>query len=460
MRTQRLIPLLIYSTTLLLIGCKKVKPDPPKAEGFDTPITPELSYVAGPISFELRALENKISQALDPVLLGDSSNLGDFKPLPELSVIRSGPVKLHYKAQQVSISAPIDLWLKSPFHLGKRKPPRLFCSLEVNFQSPLTVTPTWRLNTQVKLSDYQWVSRPKLRIIGKNIYLTGLVEKVLKKLQPSIETAIDSAVYKNLRLDKMVAPIWADLQKPLVLNKQYGLWLLPKPISIAAGPVYGDERMISIPLRMAFETRTELKPKMPEVAKTPLPLLQRRAQLPQTSELHVTSFIPFNDINRMLALTLNRQPVKLAKDLITLKKAEVYSGQRAVIVKAEVSGLVDGVIYLRGRPTFETKTNTLRVDQLVFDADTKNVLLGSDNELIQGALQHFLGELLTFPLGEEIHKLPQIIGQAYEKSGAGEKTDLDIRSFQFTPRRIAVLADGIQALIDVNSTIHVKVDRL
>jgi hypothetical protein len=459
MKKQRIIWLLICSTTLLTIGCKKVKPDAPKAEGFDTPITPDLSYVAGPVSFELRALEHKISQALDPVLLGKVSDLGNFKPFPELTVVRSGPVQLHYKSQQVSISAPIDIFLKSPFQIGRRKKPKPFCSLQVNFKSPLEVSPAWRLQTNVTFADYTWINRPKIRIIGKNIYLTDLVQKVLKKLQPKIETAIDSAVYKNLRLDQMVAPIWADLQSPLLLNKQYGLWLLPKPISVAAGQVYGDTGRISVPLRMAFETRTEMKPQKPEIVKTLLPRLQKRPDLPQTSELHVTSFLPFKDINQMLALTLHREPVKLAKGMLTLKGASVYSGQRTVIVKTDVSGLVKGALYLRGRPTFDTQTNTLRFDQLVLDAQTEDVLL-NNNELVQSALEPFLSGLLTFPLGDEIHKLPQIITKAYEKSGAGKKTDLDIKSFDFKPRRIAVLADGVQILIDVTAKIDVRVDQL
>ncbi|WP_232541235.1 DUF4403 family protein [Spirosoma endbachense] len=444
---------------LFMTQCQHINTEPPNPQGFDPPIPPMISYLAGPITFQLRELQDKINRELDPVLIGNDSKEGKNGGILSFRVERSGPVQIQYKNQQILLSAPLQLWLTKPFSSDNTPPKKPFCALNVNFQSPLSVTPNWRLASQVKFTDYQWITKPEIRLLGKEISLTNLAQKILDKHRTSIEKAIDSAVYNDLRLDKTVNPIWQDIQKPLLINEQYGLWLIPKPISVAASPITGNTKAITTHLRIAFETQTALKPKEPTRPKVPLPQLQKRDTVSQISELHVMSFIPYADINRMLARTFAKEPQKLALGMLTIKKASVYGGQQALLVKAEVSGLVDGILYLRGRPAFDTTTNTLHIQNLDFDSTTDNALSKISNSIVHDGLLKVLEGLLVIPLGDQIAKLPQQINEAFEK-GPGKKMDMGIQSFQFVPQKIAVLPDGIQALIHIKSKVGVQIQKL
>jgi hypothetical protein len=441
---------------LLLAQCQKIKPEAPKAEGFDTPIPATLSYLAGSITFQLRELEEKINKELDPVLVGSETKDGKTKGIISFRVKRLGPVHVEYVDQQIKLSAPLQMWLTKPFSRDTTPPEKPFCALAVNFKSPVSVTPNWRLGSRTNFTDYTWIVQPSIA----GISLTSLVQKILDRHKTDIEMAIDSAVHTQLRLDEMVKPIWRDLQSPLLINKEYGLWLTPIPISVAAGAITGDARQITTPVRIAVRTQTELKPTKPEHTPTPLPLLQKRGDVAQTSDLHLMSFIPYADINRMLAITTNNKNKKLALGALTIHEVSVYGGQRSLIVKADVSGLMDGTIYLRGRPTFDTLTNTLHINNLDFDAETWKVLpKGSDTVWHQG-LRKLLESLLTIRLGDDIAKLPQAIDKAFEKGSPGKKTDLTIKSFRFVPQKIAIRPDGIQALIQVRSRVGVQVNEL
>jgi hypothetical protein len=292
------------------------------------------------------------------------------------------------------------------------------------------------------------------------ISLTNIVQNILDKHKTAIEMAIDSAVHTQLRFDQMVKPIWHDLQNPLLINKEYGLWLTPKPISVAAGPVTGNDNQLTTHIRLAVETQTELKPNKPEHKRTPLPQLQKRDTVSQTSDLHLMSFIPYADINRMLAITTNNKNKKLVLGSLSINTLSVYGGQHALIVKADVSGLMDGTVYLRGRPVFDTLSNTLRINNLDFDAETWKVLPKGSDSVWHKGLRKLLESLLTIPLGDDIAKLPQAIDNAFEQGGPGKKTDLGIQSFRFVPQKIAIRPDGIQALIYVQSKVQVKVNQL
>ena len=447
------------ATVLLMAQCQQSKPEAPKAEGFDPPIPSTLSYVAGPITFPLQVLRDKINQALDPVLIGKETPDGKVKGIVSFRVKRMGSVRVQYVDQQVVLSAPLQMWLTKPFSKDTTPPDKPFCAMEVNFKTPISVTSNWRIASHTTFSDYTWLRKPEMRLLGANISMTNMVQRILDKHKTDIEQAIDSAVYKKLRLDQMIEPTWRDLQEPMLIDKKYGLWLLPNPVSVAAGKVEGNDKQLTVPLRIAFETSTKLKPETPEYTKTPLPSLQKREQVSLVSDLHLMSYIPYADINRMLAITVNKRDKKMAMGSLTLKSASVYGGQRALIVKADVEGLFDGTVYLKGRPVFDTLTNTLKVDSLDFDGESGSVLSKKAGALWHDSLRKLLEELITIKLGDDIASLPKKINEAFEK-GPGKKTDMGIRTFQFVPQKIAIRPDGIQALIHVKSIIALRVDAL
>ncbi|RYC69570.1 DUF4403 family protein [Spirosoma sordidisoli] len=458
-------PLLLhYFMGLVLIvslsDCQHVETSPPKAEGFDPPISTTVSHVAGSIEFPIRELEEKINRELDPLLVGKGAPGGKRGGVFPFRVARSGRVRIQYENQQLRFSTPLQLWITKPFSKDKTPPDKPFCSLHINFQSPLTVTPDWRLASRVKFTSFDWIIKPEIKILGQEIQLTDFVRNLLDRYQPAIESAIDTAIYKELRIDQIVGPIWQDIQKPLLVSKEFGLWLLPKPVRVETSPISGGNGSIITHLRIALNTETKLKPTTPAYTPTQLPTLERKEQLPLLSDLRLVSDLPYADINRVLNLTLSQQKKRLLFGAVTIRNVAVYGGQRTLLVKTEVGGLMDGVIYLRGRPVFDTLTNTLRVSNLDFDAASQSGMPRFVSSLVRKSLLKLVDELLEISLGDEINKLPQKITQAYEKGGAGKKTDLVIQSFRFTPEQIAIRPTGIQTLIHVQSKVGLRVRQL
>lgn len=461
MTTPHVLRLLLCLAVLLsLTQCRKTKPQPPKAEGFDPAIAPDTSYLAGPVTFPIRELQEKINQELDPVLVGKGSASGKKGGLLPFRVVRSGPVNIQYTDNQIRFSAPLGLFVSTPFSSEKKADEKPFCSLHVNFRSPLTVTPNWRLSSKVQFTNYEWIVEPEIRLLGKDISLTNFAKNILDKHQSLIESAIDSAVYKELRLDQMVMPIWRDIQKPLLIDKPYGLWLIPKPIAVEASPISGNQKSITTHLRIAVTTKTALQPNTPAYSEVKIPPLQKRDQLSQTSDLRLLSYIPYQDINRMLARHLEKEGKKLLLGTLTIKKATVYGGQKSLIVKTEVGGLLNGTLYLRGRPTFDTLTNTLSVKNLDFDAETVSEVSRFSSSLIHNGLIKVMESFLTISLGGEIEDIPKKISESFHQGGTGKKTALNIQSFRFIPQKIAIRPEGIQALINVKSKVAVQVKQL
>ena len=297
--------------------------------------------------------------------------------------------------------------------------------------------------------------------LGIQINITGLAEKILKNRRAEIEKAIDQAVHDELKLDKEVAKVWRDLQKPLRISKSPGeVWLMPKPFSVAVAPVEGNAHELIIPLRIAFRVGTHIGTEPTLDKLEPLPRLMRRERVTDQSSLHVLSFVAYSDINRILHKTIVEKKPGLPGGRLRIEDAEVMGGGTSLIMKTKIKGLMNGTLYFRGQPHYDTLTNTLRIQQVDYDVETKETLLETADWLLHDNLRDTLQSALVIPLQKGITELPGKIEQAFARGGAGKKTALDIDSFRLVPRKIVIRPDGVQVLIHVDSKVKIAVQRI
>ncbi|MVM37069.1 DUF4403 family protein [Spirosoma sp. HMF3257] len=464
MNAQRIIGFFVLLTILLGFGgCKRVRPEAPVSEEFEAPIEDPVSYMAGRLTFNIRDLERKVNKGLSTTLVSEQTFEGRKGEAWRLRVERTGPVQIHYENRRVFFSAPLQVWYTNPIGLRKseNRKSRPLCALAVNFTSPVGVGPNWRLLTKARFEDYRWTQEPKVRLLGINVSVRKIAETILDKRKADIEQAIDKAVHQGLRLDREVSKIWRDLQKPLRIAKvPENIWLLPKPFSISTAPVYGNATQITVPIQIAFRVDTRLGPKPMLDTLEQLPRLLRRQEVPEDSRLEVLAFIPYAEVNQVLARTLKKQKLNLVGGNITIKNTAMYGSGKQLILKAEVGGKVHGTLYFHGNPAYDTLTNTLRIQNVDFDVDTKERLFSTADWLLHDHLRDTIQAAMVVPLRQPISSIPEKIETAFAKAKVGEKTALDLDTFRLVPQRIVVQPKGIQILIKVQSKVAVKVKHL
>ncbi len=461
MFTQRPFIFLLFFALLAVVSCNRVRPKAPDTQPFEPAIVQTTSYVVGDVTFNLRDLERKINQSLQTVLVTEETFRGKKGEAWRLRVERTGPVRVRYARQRVLFSAPLRVWISNPIGLRKKRRSRSIAVLFVRFDSPISVGERWRLSTKTRFVDYHWIERPHIRIMGLKISVTKLADSVLRKRRADIESAIDSAVYQSLRLDRQIIGIWRDLQKPLrISTRPDTLWIIPNPFGIATAPIRGNSRTIMVPVQINFRADTRIGAKPVVRLARQLPRLHRLAQLPPLSRLRVLAFIPYTDLNRLLKQALEKEKLNLAGGNLTIKSASVYGGGQSLILKTEVGGAVNGTLYFHGQPVYDTLDNTLLIRHVDFDIETQEALMSTADWLLHDHLRDTLQAVLTVPLGQQIGQLPAKIEMAFARGKAGRKTTLAIDTFRFVPQRIVIRPDGIQVLVEVKSRVALRVKRL
>ena len=463
MNAKRITGFLFFVAALTCaVSCHRVKTtSAPATEDYDSAITDPVSFVAADITFNIRDLERKINESLNPVLVKEETFEGKKGEAWRLRVERAGPVRVKYANRRVSFSAPLKVFYSNPIGLRKEKKSRTLCVLAVNFVSPLGVGSNWRLTTRSRLEKYEWIEEPSVRLLGIKINVRKIAENLLNKRRADIETAIDVAVHDELRLDKQISKIWRDIQKPLrISRKPDEIWLIPRPFSVAVAPVSGNARHIKLPIQIAFrvDTRIGAMPVVDHLER--LPRLLRRNKLPDVSRLEVLAKVPYATLNQVLDRTLSKQKLDLAGGNVKIKDVVVYGGGKSLILKADVSGAVNGTMYFRGHPAFDTLTNMVRVQDVDFDVVTKEHLFATADWLLHDHLRDTLQSVLKVPLRYNMNALPEKIETAFAQGKAGKKTTLDVDAFRLVPQRIVVRPEGIEILIKVESKVDLVIRRL
>ncbi|MGA0556659.1 DUF4403 family protein [Larkinella sp. VNQ87] len=464
------LPYSLFITTILalllagLSSCKKVKPEPPAARNFDDSLRADSSYLSAPIIFELDELEEKINKALGVVLV-DNKTLknGKLRPL-NLRIERTGPIRLAFDGKKLTFNASLKIWINSPLRL--RKNPRdttnrVFSALEVRFNSPLRVRDDWRVETRVELEHYRWITEPEIRVLGIDIPVTKLADRILTKHENGIEKAIDRAVFSELRLDLEMAKIWRDIQKPLLINRAYEqVWLHPRPTAVQVAPIRGNPRSILVPMRIRLSIESLFGPKPDYVLNNNLPRLERVSVLPMLSYLNLLSRIPYTQMSAVLNTYLTGRKFDVVNNLVDIKQVKVYGGEHALIVQTDIKGAIGGTLYFRGRPAFDTIRNELTIKNIDYDIDTEQSLARVADWLLHDTLKDTLQSALKIPLQEHITLLPNKIERAFARAKVGRKARIDIPKFQLNPRAIAIRPDGLHVLLHAEAAMMLEVTNL
>lgn len=452
---------------LLLVGtfsCKRVNPEPPTARNFDDSLKADSSYVSAPVLFEISELEEKINKALGIVLVENAEIKNGFSRPLNLHIERSGPIKLAFDGNRLTFGASLKIWISNPLRLSnnpKDTSNRVYSALQVRFRSPLTVRNDWRMETNVELEHYRWITEPQIRVLGIDIPVTKLADRILQKRENGIEAAIDKAVFNELRLDRELATIWRDIQKPLLINKAFQeVWLRPRPFAVLVGPIRGNPTTILIPMRLRLTVDSEFGPKPVYPLNARLPRLQKVASLPMISHLNLLSRIPYKQLSTVLNTYVTGKKFDIVNHLIDIKKVSVYGGEHALIVQTDIKGAIGGTLYFRGRPAFDTVRNELVVQNLDYDMQTEQSLARVADWLLHDTLKDTLQTVLKIPLQEHLTLLPSKIEAAFAKAKVGKKARIDIPKFQLRPKAIAVRPDGLYILLHAEAAVLLEVVNL
>jgi hypothetical protein len=452
---------LILLFSLLLNGCsttqkiEALKPLPSD----DAPMVynTKTSFVSMPLEISLKEIENQLNKTLNGEIYNDA-NLEDDKT--EMKIIKTAPIRLVEKNGKIQTILPLKIW--SRFKYGTE-----FMGLndtrEINLNGTITLVSdvklsNWKLSTTSKIDDFEWSESPTILVAGKYVPITYIINPTLSIFKSKIAKKIDEAIENTCDFKPYVLDVLEKMSMPFLTSEQYQAWfkLIPIEVYVTDAVLGKKEIKMDLGLKCNMQTMVGLKPKNTFDKKG----IQFKAvtKVPEKLTANIAAISTYESASKIITSNFQGKEFASGSRKIVVQNVAMWQKDGKIIIALDMTGSINGTIYLSGIPNYNTVTKEIYFDQMDYVLNTKGLLTRTANWLLQGVILKKIQENCRYSIKENMDEgkkslLPYLNNYSPMKGVFVNGTTSD---FEF--EKVEVTNKAIIAFITATGKMNVKID--
>ncbi len=415
------------------------------------------SFVNMPLEITLKEIENQLNKTMSGQIYEDS-NLEDDKT--EMKIWKTAPIRLIEKDGKIQTVLPLKIWSK--FKYGTE-----FMGLndtkEINLNGVFILSSTvklsnWKMNTVSKIEDFQWTESPTILVAGKNIPITYIINPTLAIFKAKMAKKIDEAIEKSCDFKPYVLDVLDKMSTPFLTSEQYQTWFKLNPIEVyVTDAVLGKTKIsMELGLKCNMQTMVGLKPKntfeRDAVGFKPVTKILDKVTA------NVAAISTYESASKIITANFQGKEFGSGKRKIVVQKVDLWQRDGKIIVALDMTGSINGTIYLSGIPNYNTLTKEIYFEQMDYVLNTKGILTRTANWLMQGTILKKIQETCRYSIKENLDEgkksmLPYLNNYSPMK---GVFVNGTMNDFEF--EKVEITNKAIIAFITTTGKMSVKID--
>lgn len=425
----------------------------------DTPMVynTKTSFVNMPLEISLKEIENQLNKTLAGEIYNDS-NLDDDKT--EMKITKTAPIRLVEKNGKIQTILPLKIW--SRFKYGTD-----FMGLndtrEINLNGTITLLSdpklsNWKLSTTSKIEDFEWSESPTILVAGKNVPITYIINPTLSIFKSKIAKMIDKAIEDSCDFKPYVLDVLEKMSTPFLTSEQYQAWfkLIPIEVYVTDAVLGKKEIKMDLGLKCNMQTMVGSKPKNTFDRKE----IQFKAvaKVPEKLTANIAAISTYESASRIITSNFKGKDFASGSRKITVQNVAMWQRDSKIIIALDMTGSINGTIYLAGIPNYNAVTKEIYFDQMDYVLNTKGLLTKTANWLLQGVILKKIQENCRYSIKENLEEgkknlLPYLNNYSPMKGVFVNGTTSD---FEF--EKVEVTNKAIIAFITATGKMNVKID--
>lgn len=454
---------------LLAISCSTtqkidtLKPEPDDA----TPLVYEnkTSFINIPISVKLKDIENQTNALLNGLIYEDNDITDDDI---EMKIWKLAPITIQNEnassGERIKTILPLKATVK--YRIGtKTLGVSLYNTQEFNLNGVITLSSdvalnNWKLITKTQLKSLEWNESPTMVVFGKNVPVTYLMNPAVQIFKSKLEKSIDSAIEKSMDFKPNVLAALEKVCMPFQMNEAYESWLRIVPVEIysTAAKLKNDSFLLQMGMKCTMETLIGQKPESKFDANKIV--LKPVIKIPNQITANIVAVSTYQDASKIIRKNFSGQEFESGSKKVKVQDVAIWHKDGKMVIALEMTGSVNGKIYLAGYPQYDNKTREIYFDHLDYVLDTKSKLMRTANWLAQGIVLRKIQESCRYSIQANLDEGKETM-MTYLKNYSpipgvyvnGKMDDIEFDKIQLTK-------NAIIAFIKVNGQINIAVDGL
>jgi hypothetical protein len=417
----------------------------------------KTSFVNMPLEITLKEIENQLNKSLSGQIY-DDTNLEDDKT--EMKITKTAPIRLIEKNGKIQTILPLKIWAK--FKYGTD-----FMSLndtrEINLNGTITMVSdvklsNWKMSTNSKIEDFTWSESPSILVAGKNVPITYIINPTLSIFKSKIAKKIDEAIESSCDFKPYVLDVLEKMSTPFLTSEVYQTWFKLIPIEVyVTDAVLGKSKInMDLSLKCNMQTMVGVKPKS---------TFDRNAiqfkpvtSVPNKVMANVVAISTYESASQIITSNFQGKEFASGSRKIIVQKVEMWQKDGKIIIALDMTGSMNGTIYLSGIPNYNSITKEIYFDQMDYVLNTKGVLTKTANWLLQGVILKKIQENCRYSIKENLDEgkkslLPYLNNFSPMK---GVFVNGTLNDFEF--EKVEVTDKAIIAFITTTGKMNVKID--
>jgi len=453
--------------TFIMMGCSTgqtiatLKPEPDDASPLVYENTP--SFINLPISVKLKDIENQTNSFLDGLIYEDNTIEDDDI---EMKIWKLAPITIINEqskgAERIKTILPLRAVVK--YRIGtKAMGIDLYNTKEFNLNGVVTLSSSvslnnWRLKTKTELKSLDWNESPTMTVMGKNIPVTYLINPAVKIFRSKIERSIDESIEKAMDFKPNVLAAIEKICTPFKMNEDYESWLRIAPIEIysTAAQLKSDSFLLQMGMKCNMETLIGQKPDTKfDATKISLKPV---VKIPNQINANIVAVSTYADASKIIKKNFAGQEFISGSKKVKVQDVSIWHKNGKMVIALDLSGSLNGTIYLAGFPKYNDMSKEIYFDQLEYVLDTKSKLMRTANWLAQGYILKKIEDNCRYSIKPNLEEGKKTM-QNYLKNYSpleGVFVNGTMQDIQF--KKIELTNNAILAFVKINGEINVTVN--
>ena len=394
---------LIKATALCAVafyfsGCSSTSSIPKPTEGYK-PIeySSTTSVISVPVAISERVLNAKINEEISGLLYEDN-DMDDDNLM--VKVWKVQPIQVQLNGLSIDYRVPLKLWVKGGVtKLGITVAKDVELQIALKYRTAIGVTPDWNVTSKTASTGYEWISNPSVSLVGFKVPVKAIADKVVNSLQGKVCSEIDGQIAKQFNLKAMMSEAWQQIQRPILIDRSYNVWLKLTPTEITATPFATRNGIITSALGVKSQTEVLVSPTAPAYnATVKLPNF-RIVQKPDSYfSFNILSDIPYTEAEQLAIKEVQGRTFEAGNKKVTVNSLQLYGSNGKVVVGVNLTGSFNGTVYFAGVPVYNKEKKAVEVVDLDFEMQTRNILMKSAAWLFKSTIRETLKENMCVPI--------------------------------------------------------------
>ena len=415
------------------------------------------SFVDMPMEITLKEIENQLNKSLSGLIYEDN-NLEDDKS--EMKIWKTGTIKLIEKDGKIQSILPLKIW--SRFKYGTD-----FMGLndtrEINLNGTITLLSdaklsNWKMNTTSKIEDFEWSESPTILVAGKKVPITYIINPTLSIFKSKVAKKIDDAIEKSCDFKPYVLDVLDKMSTPFLTSEQYETWFKLNPIEVYVTDAVLKKSKIEMELglKCSMQTMVGQQPKVSFNRESVT--FKSVTKLPNKTTASIAAISTYESASRIITKNFQGKEFASGSRKIVVQKVDLWSKDGKMIIALDMTGSINGTIYLSGIPNYNSATKEIYFDQMDYVLNTKGILTKTANWLLQGTILKKIQENCRYSIKDNLaegkkNMLPYLSNYSPMK---GVFVNGTMDDFEF--EKVELTNDAIIAFINATGKMNVKID--